>query len=107
MGEKIVVFCTVPSKEVASAIADALVPSGRAACVNIISGIESVYTWKGEVCRDAESLLIIKSRRDLFETIRQTIISIHPYEVPEIISLSIAEGHDPYLTWIEETTRKE
>ncbi len=99
-----VIFCTVPTRETAEKIADALVPSGLAACVNIIGGLLSIYAWKGEICRDEECLLIIKSRRGLFEKIRQKINELHPYEVPEIISLPIDEGHEPYLRWIGEST---
>jgi len=99
-----VVYCTTPSNEVAVAIAESLVPGRLAACVNIVGGISSIYTWKGELCREEECLMIIKTRRDLFERLRERIVSLHPYEVPEIVAIPIVSGHVPYLDWIDEST---
>ena len=104
MEKHIVVYCTAPSREVAVAIAESLVPGRLAACVNILAGIFSLYTWKGEFCRDEECLMIIKTRGELFERLRERIVALHPYEVPEIIALPIAAGHPPYLGWIDEST---
>ncbi len=103
--EYIVLFCTVPGREVANAVADTLVGRGLAACVNIIPGLLSVYTWKGEICRDEEMLCVIKSRASLFSSIEGAIREVHPYEVPEIISLPILQGHASYLRWIEDVTK--
>ncbi len=104
MSEYIVVFCTVPNLQTAEKIADLVVPGRLAACVNIVSGLVSVYTWKNELCRDQESLLIIKTRGALFNRLREAILSVHPYEVPEIISLPIRDGHPDYLQWITSST---
>ncbi|HPA73742.1 MAG TPA: divalent-cation tolerance protein CutA [Spirochaetota bacterium] len=102
--EHIVIFCTVPDQETADKIADALVVPGLAACVNIVPGLKSVYTWKGAVCRDSELLCVIKSRASLFGKIEAAVRAIHPYEVPEIIALPIVAGHAPYVNWIDEVT---
>lgn len=104
MEKHIVVYCTTPSNEVAVAIAESLVPGRLAACVNIVGGISSIYTWKGKLCREEECLMIIKTRRDLFERLRERIVSLHPYEVPEIVAIPIVSGHVPYLDWIDEST---
>lgn len=104
MADYTAILCTCPSKEVACKIADALVPAGLAACVNIITSLISVYRWKGDICRDEECLVIIKSTQENFEDIRKAILTVHPYEVPEIISLPISSGHEPYLRWIDECT---
>ena len=104
MNRYIVLFCTVPKMEDGERIAEVLVQKGYAACVNIVGGIKSIYRWKGDVCRDDELLLIIKSRGDLFVKVKEAILADHPYEVPEIISLPVAEGHDVYLQWIDEMT---
>ena len=61
----VVAYCTVPNAEVGAALARALVSSRLAACVNVVKGVKSVYSWKGEVCEDDELLLIIKSRAEL------------------------------------------
>ncbi|HSV96076.1 MAG TPA: divalent-cation tolerance protein CutA [Spirochaetota bacterium] len=104
MEKHVVVYCTTPSREVAVAIAESLVSGRLAACVNIVGGIHSIYTWKAELCREEECLMIIKTRGELFERLRETITSLHPYEVPEIIALPIAAGNTPYLNWIDEST---
>lgn len=101
---EIVLFCTVPNEEVASKVAHVLVEGKLAACVNIIPGIVSVYSWKGEICRDNELLCVIKSQGRLFEKIEAAIRNVHPYEVPEIIALPIIQGHAPYLNWIHDVT---
>lgn len=87
------------------AIADSLVGDGSAACVNIIPSVTSIYRWKGEICREGELLLLIKSREELKNRLAEQIIALHPYEVPEIISLDIDSGSEPYLKWISESTR--
>ncbi|HQO04243.1 MAG TPA: divalent-cation tolerance protein CutA [Spirochaetota bacterium] len=106
MNKYIVVFCTVPSEETGHAIAESLVGKQFAACVNITGDIHSTYSWKGEVCRESERLLIIKSRPELFGDIEKEICTLHPYEVPEIISVPITQGFQPYLSWIDEMTGK-
>jgi periplasmic divalent cation tolerance protein len=103
-GDEIVILCTVPNADVGEVVARVLVENKLAACVNIIPGLVSVYTWKGDVCRDSELLCVIKSRRDLFERIESAIKRVHPYEVPEIIALPIVMGHAPYLSWIHDVT---
>lgn len=106
MNEYIVLFCTVPSEETGHSIADSLVGKKLAACVNMTGVIHSTYSWKGEICRESERLLIIKSRPELFGDIEKEICALHPYEVPEIISVPILQGFHPYLSWIGEMTDK-
>jgi periplasmic divalent cation tolerance protein len=85
-------------------IADDLVSGEYAACVNLIPGLTSIYRWKGDICRDNELLLIIKSRKQLFDAISSRIKAIHPYEVPEIIYYDISGGNETYLRWLSEST---
>jgi periplasmic divalent cation tolerance protein len=98
--KEVIVFCTVDSEELAEQIAFELVNSHAAACVNIVSGIRSVYRWKGELCQDVELLLVIKSVAEKFEAVRETIRSIHTYKVPEVIAVPIAAGDADYLNWL-------
>jgi len=101
----IVALITAPSREVGRQIANTLLEKNLAACVNIISPVNSLYIWKGETCDDEEILLIVKSRVELFEKgIIPTVQEIHPYEVPEIIALPILMGEQNYLDWIEAET---
>jgi periplasmic divalent cation tolerance protein len=91
MDDFIAVFATSPSADEADRIARALVEGGAAPCVNVVPGIVSIYAWKGEVSRDGEWLMIIKSRRDRFPLVREIVEANHSYEVPEVIAVSLAE----------------
>jgi periplasmic divalent cation tolerance protein len=98
------VFCTAPDAETAEHIANAVVASKNAACASIVPGLTSIYRWKGEICRGAELLLIMKTTRERYPDLEKEILSIHPYEVPEIVALPIETGYDKYLAWIGEST---
>jgi periplasmic divalent cation tolerance protein len=98
----LVVFSTVGSAEDAERIARSLVEGGQAACVNVVPGVVSVYRWQGQVAREEERLLVIKTRADRFEALRDALVRQHPYEVPEVLALPVAAGHPPYLAWIDE-----
>lgn len=100
----IIIFCTVPSHDIGMKIADDLVSGKYAACVNILPGLTSIYRWKGDICNEKELLLIIKSRKTLFDDICVRIKALHPYEVPEIIYYSLDGGSDPYLQWLSAST---
>ncbi|MBI2931861.1 MAG: divalent-cation tolerance protein CutA [Planctomycetes bacterium] len=93
---------TVGKASDAKRIARALVEERLAACVNLVPGVRSVYRWRGKRCEDREILLIVKSRADRLKMLARRVKELHSYEVPEIIHLSIASGHAPYLRWIDE-----
>ena len=103
MSDRVVVLSTVGSAEDAARIARALVERRLAACVNVVAGVRSFYRWKGAVEEDEERLLVIKTRRDRFEALREALVALHPYELPETIVLPIDAGHAPYLTWLDES----
>jgi len=105
MSEHVVVLVTAPTVEVAAEIARALVGDGLAACVNIVPEIRSIYRWQGELCDDGEVLCVVKARAERFEALRARVVSLHPYEVPEIIALPLVAGHAPYLAWIDAASR--
>ncbi len=100
--DHIVVLCTAPSGE-GEKLGRILVEKKLAACVNIIKGIRSLYWWKGEIQDDSEELLIIKTSKTKYLELENTIKEIHPYTVPEIISLPIILGNPSYLAWIDES----
>ncbi len=104
MTDKIIVLSTCASQQEAEKIAKLLVESRLAACVNILPGIRSVYHWQGKIQDEAEILLLIKSRRPLFEQLQKTLASVHSYEVPEIIAIPIVEGALSYLQWLSRET---
>ena len=96
----VVVLSAVASAEDAERIAEALVERELAACVNVLPGVRSFYRWKGALQRDEERLLVIKTRAERFEALREALVALHPYELPEVVALPIVAGHTPYLDWI-------
>ncbi len=99
-----VVFVTVPDAKTADRISQALVEQKLAACVNRLPGIQSRYRWEGKIETAEEFLLIVKTRTSLTAEVAQAVRGLHPYSVPEIIALPIADGYAPYLTWIGAST---
>lgn len=99
-----IVLNTCPDQESAKRIAESLVERGLAACVNILPGIESVYKWKGRIECDQECLLLIKIQEETYPRVEQAIIELHPYELPEIVAVPIANGLPDYLNWITDNS---
>lgn len=95
------VISTCPDMEVAESIAGMLVAEKLAACVNILPGAKSVYEWQGKVEKDGECVLLIKSRRDRLPQLEKRLLEEHPYELPELIAVTIEEGLHSYLSWID------
>jgi len=101
MTDKIVVLSACASTEEAGRIARELVEKRVAACVNIVSGVRSVYRWKEEIADEPEVLLIVKTSRELFPKLRTELEKLHSYEVPEVIALPIVDGAERYLEWLD------
>ena len=102
MGALRLMISTAPP-DAAPGLARALVEERLAACVNVLPGARSVYSWKGAVCDDGESLLLIKTTADRAAAVAARLLALHPYEVPELISVEIRgdEGNPAYLAWLE------
>lgn len=96
----LLVLVTVPNRSVGEQIASALVKECLAACVNIIPDVTSIYRWRGEINVDPESLLLIKSRAGVLDRLKAAVITLHPYELPEIIAVKVTAGLEDYLNWI-------
>ena len=101
--EYCVVVTTTANREDAEVLARHLLAERLAACIQI-SAIDSFYVWKGEIAREGEALLQVKTRADLYEKVEAAIRSQHKYEVPEILALPVLAGSAPYLRWIDEST---
>ncbi|MGB2965244.1 MAG: divalent-cation tolerance protein CutA [Anaerolineales bacterium] len=103
------VLVTAPDPDIAGQIAKTLLEKGLAACVNIFSGLRSLYRWEGKIQDDNEVLLMIKTRADLIDKDLIPIVQeLHPYQFPEIIALPVVGGEQSFLDWIfSETTRVE
>lgn len=103
--EYVVVLTTLPADADGPAFGRALLNERLAACVNLLSPMESVYRWEGRVEQETERQVIIKTTRDRLTTLWERVRELHPYEVPEFIVLAIADGNEAYLKWVGESTK--
>ena len=101
MGDFVVALTTVPADFDAAGLAKTLVERELAACVNVLPGVTSVYSWKGAVESDAEQQLVIKTTADKVAALDDAIAALHPYDVPEFIVLPIVAGSGRYLAWLD------
>lgn len=105
MTDKVVVLTACDSQEQAERLARHLIEQRLAACVNILPGVRSLYRWQDggmeNVEEAVEFVLIVKSRRDLFAKLRDAIMHLHSYEVPEVIALPVVDGSEAYLNWLD------
>ena len=97
-----VILCTAAPDE-AEPIAKYLIEQGLAACVSVLP-VQSYYRWKGAFCADREHLMIAKTTSARVNDAIDAIISMHSYDVPEIIALPVRAGHAPYLDWVRRET---
>jgi periplasmic divalent cation tolerance protein len=104
MSKARIVFTTAGSQDESRKIANALVERRLAACVNIVSQVESIYRWQDTVESATEWLLVIKTRADLFEHVCDAIKELHSYDLPECVMLEVSDGSKEFLDWIAENT---
>ena len=103
--DRIVVLITAGSEEEAHKIAELLVNEKKAACVNILPAVDSLFWWEGKIESARESLLLVKTKASLFPEIVELVNRTHSYEVPEIIALPIIAGSEDYLKWLDTACR--
>jgi periplasmic divalent cation tolerance protein len=95
-----VVLVTAPDAETAAGVARSLVGERLAACVNVVSGVRSIYRWEGRVEEAAEVMLVIKTRADRCPALCARVRDLHPYDVPEVLELPAVGGSEAYLDWV-------
>lgn len=101
------VLCTCPDGDTARRLAAGLVEARLAACVNILPEIRSIYRWQGETCDDAEVLMIAKTTPPNYPGVERWLREHHPYDVPEVLALSVQAGSRDYLDWVWHETATE
>ncbi len=95
----IVVLVTAPP-DAAGPLARELVRRRLAACANVVSGMNSVFWWDGDVQAEAESLLVLKTTVGSFDALRSAVVELHPYDVPEVIGLPVNVALKAYADWV-------
>ena len=99
----LVVLSTFPNLEKARQIGTLMVEKQLAACVSLVPGVESIYRWEGRVCRETEVQALFKVARAGEPDLTKALLEAHPYDVPEILALSVEGGNAAYLRWVSET----
>ena len=100
----LIVITNAPDRKVAHTIAQALVEQKLAACVNILADCTSIYRWQGKIETAGEVPLLIKTRAEIYSEVEAAIKGLHPYELPEIVALPVADGSHDYLEWLNSAT---
>ncbi len=96
-----VVLCTCPADH-AERIARVILEERLVACVNVVSGVKSLYWWKDQIQSDDETMLVIKTPAANFAQLEARLTEIHPYTVPEVLSLEVVDGSRSYISWVRE-----
>jgi periplasmic divalent cation tolerance protein len=99
--DKIVVLTTCRSQEQGAQIARQLIEHRLAACAHLLPAGRSFYRWQGEIANEQEITLLIKTKREIFPKLRDEIIRLHSYAIPEVIALPIVDGSSDYLNWLD------
>lgn len=105
--DKLLIYCTCPDQACADRIAGHLVEHRFAACVSVMPPVKSTYIWQEKLETSEEWLLLIKTTRARYPDLQQAILSLHPYELPEIIAVPVQQGLPAYLHWIDECTQQQ
>jgi periplasmic divalent cation tolerance protein len=99
------VHVTTPDAGSAEHLAQVLLDERLAACVQVVPGVRSFYRWEGEVATDDEHLLLVKSTAGLVTTLRDRILSEHPYDVPEVLAVPTSAVDARYAAWLRQSVR--
>lgn len=104
--EPLLILTNVPDRPTAEKLARAVVESGAAACVNVLTACHSIYRWQGKVETAEEIPLLIKTTTSAYSRLEEIIRSLHPYALPEIIAVPITNGLPAYLAWVAQETEE-
>ncbi len=96
----VTVIMTAPDAETAETLALTLVSERLAACASVVPNIVSMYWWDGELQRDDEAMVILKTVQQRVQALEARAVELHPYAVPEVLVVAVSGGHAPYLAWV-------
>ena len=100
-----VVLVTAPDAEVGRKLAAAILEARAAACVNIVTGLESHYWWQGKIDRSAEVLLLIKTTKAKLKALQKLVLERHPYDTPEFVVIPASAVAQKYLAWVRDSVK--
>jgi len=95
---------TAPSAEAAATLVRSLLERRLVACGTVLPGATSIFRWKGAIEESGEAVVLLKTTGARWEELKAVLPTLHPYEVPELIAVPIADGHQPYLDWLTAET---
>ena len=101
-----IVLCSFPDLSKARHIGTLLIEKQLVACVNLIPGVESVFSWEGKITSEREVLAILKTTSERLVELEKEVLALHPYEVPKFLVVAADNGSEDYLRWVETVTRK-
>jgi periplasmic divalent cation tolerance protein len=99
-----IALSTAPNEEVARTLVRTLVEERIVACGNIVPGVNSIYRWQGAVSEEPEVLIVFKTSAAAWPRLQERLPELHPYDTPELLLVSVADGLAPYLQWVTDST---
>jgi len=96
----VVILCTTPTISIAKTISHQLVTERLCACATVIDNCTSIYQWKDRVHEDNEVQMILKTTAQCVTRLVERLTTLHPYDVPEVLTVPVIGGFDPYLLWV-------
>ncbi len=103
--EAIIVISTFPNIESARQIGTLLVERQLVACVNLLPGVESLYSWQGAICQDQEIMAVMKTSNANYSAIEALMNKHHPYDVPALSAVKLSQVPPTYLDWMISVTK--
>jgi periplasmic divalent cation tolerance protein len=101
----LLVLVTVPNRKIAEKISRALLDKKLCACVNLVKEIDSFFWWQGKVDNECEILMLIKTKTSLFDELKEAVLKLHPYEVPEVVGVNLTHLNQDYADWLAQETK--
>ena len=101
----VLVWTALPEESLALSIAETLVNEQLVACVHLLPQGRSFYRWLGRIHQEPEWTLLIKTRRSLYALLEARLLTLHPYDVPEILMTPIEQSSPTYAAWLLSVTQ--
>ena len=104
MTDALLVLTTLPNADAAAELARSVVNERLAACANVFPALRSIYKWQNKIQDENEVLVLFKTRQEHYEALKERILELHPYEVPEVLAIPVERGYAAYLDWLAKET---